>query len=305
MRLSKFRMHKRNLFLLAFIVAITLLSLFMLYLNRCCYRFPGLFYFEPSLIGLNILLFGLSMGLRLQFDMAYDTLLLKGLRAVCFYILIINICLLSTTAVQYTPYIPIDKKILFLERHYLFFDLKTAMDWLGAWSYLRRIADIIYRSLVYEVIIFPLLLIYFKQYRRVYNFYFMVLLSWLIGSVIYYYFPTAAPASVMDSIYFTKDQYLTGLKFWQLHHYIQPINPEGGMISMPSFHVIWALLCLYLLRPWPVLFWICAAFNSLIILSCVLLGWHYLLDVVASALITLFVYSLLRFYDHAKFSNEF
>jgi hypothetical protein len=300
---NNFCMLKRNMCLIALFGTISIISIYILYLNRCFYRFPGLFYFEPSLLGLNFLLLIIPPGLQLQFNLAYKSPFLKGLRAASVYLLIINLISISTTAIQYTPYPPIDKEILYIEQRYLNFDLKTTMDWLGSSPSFSKLGDRVYRFLIYEVFSIPLLLIYFKQYRRLYNFYFMILFTWLIGSLVYYYFPTTAPASVIDSLYFSQEQYLTGLKFWQLHHFIQPVASEGGMISMPSFHVIWALLFVYLLRPWPIIFCVFTAFNSMIILFCVLLGWHYLLDVIASVCILLFTHYFLRFYDNPSKSS--
>ncbi len=54
---------------------------------------------------------------------------------------------------------------------------------------------------------------------------------------------------------------------------------------MPSFHTIWALLCVYLLRDWKYPFIVLGLINSLLIIACVLLGWHYLSDVLVGVLL--------------------
>jgi membrane-associated phospholipid phosphatase len=117
--------------------------------------------------------------------------------------------------------------------------------------------------------------------------------SLLIGFIVYYFFPTTAPASVLHSDYFIKEQLATGLKFTQIHQYIQPTTLDGGLIAFPSFHVIWAWLCLYLIRSWFVVFYVFLFINILLIFSCVMLGWHYFLDIILSFLILLFCHYLL------------
>lgn len=57
------------------------------------------------------------------------------------------------------------------------------------------------------------------------------------------------------------------------------------MISFPSFHVIWAWLCLYLVRQWRWVFILLLTMNFVLMVSCVLLGWHYCIDLAGSAVV--------------------
>jgi len=129
----------------------------------------------------------------------------------------------------------------------------------------------------------------------VHEFYFLLLVSMIIGFVFYYFFPTMAPSSVIDSPYFLEEQRATALKFSQIHHYLQPTTIEGGLIAMPSFHVIWAYLCLYALRGWPILCGILFPVNCLLALACILLGWHYPIDLVGSIVVILMSQAILRY----------
>lgn len=259
----------------------------MFAINKYKYHYPGLFYFQPTLLALSLLLLFIRMGLKQQFTSCENTFVWKIARDFNIYITLIVLLLFSTSAVQYTPFSPIDKKILNLE-HYLHLDLQAAIAWTNSSEIIKKIAYIVYHSLGYQIIIIPIFVMLLKRYDVTYKFYFLILTTWLIGSLIYYFFPTTGPASVVDSPFFDEAQRATGLKFWQLHHYIQPLSAAGGMIAMPSFHVIWGWLCIYLLKPWPIAFYSVFLINSLMIASCVLLGWHYFLDVIAS-IITLCV----------------
>ncbi len=280
-------LKKNDVFMAILFLLILIVSIAMFCVNRFWYRFPGLFYFEPSFLGCAIFLFMVYFGLKLQFGLSHDLGILKMIRAANLYAGIMVVILFATSAIQYTPFSLIDKKILMIE-HYFHVDLQASIEWLGKKGTIRSVVNAIYDSLTYQLIIIPLWVLCWRKYETLYNFYCLALTSWLIGSLIYYFFPTAGPASVIDSSFFSESQRATGLKFWQLHHYIQPVTADGGLIAMPSFHVIWAWLCVYLLRPWPVLYVLCGAMNIILVAACVFLGWHYFLDVVGSA-ITLFI----------------
>jgi membrane-associated phospholipid phosphatase len=88
-----------------------------------------------------------------------------------------------------------------------------------------------------------------------------------------------------ESLYFDQNQVSTGLKFNQIHHYISPTTREGGLISFPSFHVIIAWFSACLTRCWPKIFIVLLVYNSCLALSCFLLGWHYFIDIIGSAVI--------------------
>jgi membrane-associated phospholipid phosphatase len=71
------------------------------------------------------------------------------------------------------------------------------------------------------------------------------------------------------------------MKFYQVHHFQAVTTMLGGMIAFPSFHVAWSVLLAYAALPWKKAFPFVAFWNALVIVSTVLLGWHYLVDVPA------------------------
>lgn len=282
-------LNRLGFIVLSFSIVITLLNQFWL-------GFPGLFYFQPTLVTLVVLIILVRIGLKIQFESIEHTALWKMLHASNSYILIIALIIFSTGAIQYTPFKVIDNEIVTVE-HYLHLHLESIISWTNSHSLVHLIAGITYDSLEGQIIFLPILVIIARQYDVAYEFCFLVLTTWLIGASIYFFFPTAGPASVIDSPYFELSQRATGLKFWQLHHYIQPTSADGGLIAMPSFHVIWAWLLVYLLRPWRFAFSLLLVINSTMMASCVLLGWHYFLDV-AGSFITLLTSHGLYYYFH-------
>ncbi|HGH3054753.1 TPA: phosphatase PAP2 family protein, partial [Legionella pneumophila] len=75
--------------------------------------------------------------------------------------------------------------------------------------------------------------------------------------------------------------------------HIQPTTIEGGLIALPSFHTIWAILCVYLIKDWFIPCLLLSIINVLLILSCVLLGWHYPIDILAAIILVGLSYYLL------------
>jgi len=284
-------LKKNQMYLYGLCITVFVAAVVMFCVNKYEYQYPGLFYFQPTLFALSLFLLLVRMGLKLQFSTISQSFLWKIARELNIYSALIVLILFATSAIQYTPFSPIDKKILEIE-HYLHLDLKAVMAWTNTNGFIKEFLVIIRNSLAYQVVILPIFVMLARRFDVMYKFYFLILTTWLIGSFIYYFFPTTGPASVIDSPYFAEAQRTTGLKFWQLHHYIQPVSAEGGLIAMPSFHVIWGWLCVYLLRPWPIAFYLILLVNSVMVASCVLLGWHYFLDVIASTITLLVAHAI-------------
>ena len=216
-----------------------------------------------------------------------------------FYVVIICIGLL-TNSIQYTPFPTVDQYIIALE-HYFNVNLVQLMQFLEKKPLTRHFLTIIYDSLSHQIILLPLLAIvlsyfYPKPFKeRLYQFYLLILWTAFFGFSVYYFLPTTAPASNLISEWFTPSQYDTGLKFMQLHRYISPTTMDGGMIALPSFHTVWAILCLYLIYPLKGIFYPLLLINIILIAACVLLGWHYPTDIIAAFVLLGGCYLLILF----------
>ena len=62
-------------------------------------------------------------------------------------------------------------------------------------------------------------------------------------------------------------------------------SKSEGLVTFPSFHTVLAIITAYALRDLRILFWIILALNSLVIVSTLPEGGHYLVDVIAGILV--------------------
>ncbi|HAT8115747.1 TPA: PAP2 family protein, partial [Legionella pneumophila] len=161
------------------------------------------------------------------------------------------------------------------------------------YQHFKYLLAVIYDTLPYQMSIIPLCVIVSGRFYILKDYYFLLLCTTLMGFSYYYFFPTTAPASELQSSLFAPEQIATGLKFHQIHNHIQPTTIEGGLIALPSFHTIWAILCVYLIKDWFIPCLLLSIINVLLILSCVLLGWHYPIDILAAIILVGLSYYLL------------
>ncbi|ASQ45991.1 phosphatase PAP2 family protein [Legionella clemsonensis] len=271
----------------AFILGV--LASVALAVNYFIYKFPGNNYFPPNTMLIALLLFLGFLGSYIQFGKA--SIVVKMTRELIYYFLVMSMIAFATNAVQYTPFTPVDEILIELEAA-LNINIVAIVGWTQRYPLLTQILVYIYDSLPYQMSVLPLIAIVIRKFSYLREFYCLLLISALLGFTIYYFYPTLAPATVLKSELFSSAQYATGIKFQEIHQHIPPSTIEGGMIAFPSFHAIWAWLCLYLMRWSRFIFLLLLPINSLLIVSCVLLGWHYPVDLLASAIVLLITHGL-------------
>ncbi|HCA89847.1 MAG: hypothetical protein CMF38_04385 [Legionellaceae bacterium] len=269
-------------------------------LNNWLYGFQGNYYFSNDKY-LSLLYLGLiCWGFRLFFDER------NKFRLYVDYIFLLyctmTLIALFVDAIQLTPFTPIDSYLVQFER-YLGVDILVFMSWTAEHTWFKQWLVMAYISLDKQLLVLPLLMIVAGQFKRLMTFFCLLLISTLIGFSVYYFLPTTAPASILTSTLFTPEQYATGIKFREIHQHLLPSTIEGGLISMPSFHVIWAWLCLYLIYPWPIARYLLIINNSVLALSCVLLGWHYVLDIIGSVLVIILSHIIYQKYMAYRLTN--
>lgn len=200
------------------------------------------------------------------------------------------LCLLTSMiiggAIQTTPFSPIDLSLVKID-HFFGINTPLLMAWTHAHPRLHHLLTDVYYSLALELFAVPILLTILCQRKPLTLFYLAQLSCILIGTCLYYFFPTMAPSGVLHSPYFTAAQKGTSLHFYELHHYLKNTvdQAKSGLIAFPSFHVIWAILLTNALRSIKPLFYPAIIWNSILIVSTVLLGWHYFADVVGGVVI--------------------
>ena len=129
----------------------------------------------------------------------------KKTREILYLFSCMALIIIACTATQYTPFTPIDQHILEWGE-WMHIDLAKLVQWSTTHPVLYFIMEVLYDSLAYQMTYLPLLLILFGQFKRMHEYYFLLLLTAFIGYICYYFFPTTAPASVIDSPYFTEAQ---------------------------------------------------------------------------------------------------
>lgn len=253
-------------------------------INKLTYQFPGFNYlplrwiiFAPVILAVMILaLYAKDKAPRIAFfTLTYTT-----------YFWVILSFAVITNGMQYTPFPTIDHQLLRLDQ-IIGLNSIVLIQWTAKHLIIKKIFESAYAFLNMEMLMVPLLLPWFYTQKHVYQWFTMMLVAFLLGSLIYYFLPTAALTSVLQSHYFLTSEKATALKFYQIHHYLSVTTGDGGMIAFPSFHVVWAILLSYSLRGKKWLFYPFAVINFIVILSTLFLGWHYLMDVIGAIILVL------------------
>jgi membrane-associated phospholipid phosphatase len=284
-------MHRKNNCLLLLSTLIAILSLTALLINFFIYQYPANNYFadETVHIGCSFVLFYLGLLVLVGKN---DKSTHKA-RELIYYYAVMCLIAFATNAVQLTPFAPIDTKIVEFEA-LVHINLGDILAWTHKHPNLDVLLRLIYDSLPYQMFFVPVFVLVMGRFQVLREYYFLLLLTTLLGFSFYYFYPTSAPASVINSPFFNTNQIATGLKFNQIRNHIHPSTAEGGLISLPSFHCIWALLCVYLLKEWLILCIILFLINIILIASCVLIGWHYPSDILAGFLLVALGYYFLK-----------
>ncbi len=271
------------------IILLIALSTLAFVVNHSVYHYLGNNYFPPQALFSFVTLSLLYSGFRLQLGI-HATPTRMAWEALYFFFMM-GLLALATNAAQYTPYLTIDGQILALEAA-CHIHMQEILAWTQAHSWLKPYLEFCYDALPYQMAYIPLLVILTGRFDLLKEYYFLLIVSAIMGFTFYYFFPTTAPASMLNSNYFTLSQNATHLKFSQIHHHQQPTTLNGGLIALPSFHVIWAWFCVYLIREWRIAVVILLPMNSVLAVSCVLLGWHYTFDLVGSGLVIIISHRL-------------
>ncbi|VEG89961.1 phosphatase PAP2 family protein [Legionella spiritensis] len=276
------------------------LSFLAFLINFLFFKFSGNNYFPDGTVLTGIILLLVLFGCSLLFEKDNACYLIA--RELFYFFLVMAMIATMTNAAQYTPFPPIDEQIIAFEA--LFgIDMAKIISWTAQFPLFKQILVYIYKSIDYQMGYLPILLIFLLRLSEIREYYFLVLFSAVIGFSFYYFFPTIAPASMVESPLFFDAQHATGIKFMEIHNHQPPSTIEGGMIALPSFHAIWAWFCLYLCRKLKVLFLLLLPVNLLLIASCVLLGWHYPVDIAAAVVLALLTHGMYYLCKRSKLRN--
>jgi membrane-associated phospholipid phosphatase len=221
-----------------------------------------------------------------RFGLLAATVANVGLSAVVFIIV--------WASILTTPFVIIDYHLVQWDR-WLGFDVTALMAWVQQFPWLIRILEFSYYSWLPQVILTPILLALLKKPQEINRYFAASAIGLMCCILIYYFFPTVAPAGVVSSPYFNQDQYNLVTRFYEIHQWL-PITAWGqGIVSFPSGHVIYALLILIAWRKIKVVFYPLMVINFFLIIATMALGYHYLVDVLASLIIVALTVPLVNY----------
>ena len=281
-------MTKQVYLIIVLSIVCVLLSVLSFDLNAQLFHYPGNTYLPKGNLPTSFLLTLLYFAAF--FRSGLHSRLTKTLTLFIVFYVVFAVLTMFANAAQFTPFQPIDRTILKVE----LFDLLPIVTWTKQHPTVESVLNHCYDSVHIEMMCIPLLLIAFLKKEHLYEYCILILLTAIIGFGFYYFYPTTGPASVIDSPYFDFSQRATGIKFFEMHQHIPPSTRDGGLIALPSFHVLWACLITYASRPFRLLYWALLPFNAIIVAACVMLGWHYFTDVFGSMLVLFMAHSFCK-----------
>ena len=157
-------------------------------INLYIYKYPGNNYFPAKILHVIPVLLLVYVGFYLQYGR--DSQPLSYLYEIArFYLILVTIAF-ATSAIQLTPFAPIDSYIISFEK-WINFDLIQLLAWTKSHAFLQNILNLAYDSLTYQMALLPLIAIAIKKSDVLDEYYILLLLTLLLGFTFYYFFPTS------------------------------------------------------------------------------------------------------------------
>lgn len=197
-----------------------------------------------------------------------------------------------TVGIQFTPFAPIDHLIYQIEP----LPLTKIIAWTHLFPKLTDGLEKIYQSLTIGLFNLPFLMLFLSPREKIHEWIKFLLVSACLGFTFYYVFPSCGPASIFQDLSIFKQYQLDNfIKFQQIHQGLTPSTANGGLIALPSYHVIWAwAITRCFQNTYLPLFALAWLWFIGICCSCVMLGWHYSVDIIASFGIIVITEKLLK-----------
>ncbi len=207
------------------------------------------------------------------------------LRAYSLYFIAFFAFLVMLNGVQYTPFPAIDSYLAKANRLF-YIDEPALMNWTYTHPWLLKLFQIAYDSSYLQLMVMPLALFLLKKKEFFYHYLIVVLLAYMIGAMVYYFFPTVGPAGAFSDPNFTREQLQSVLIFRGIHQYLLVNTFEGGIINFPYFHILCSIIATYTLRTAPLWFFLPVLLWSFIaIMATLCLGWNYAIDLICGGFI--------------------
>jgi membrane-associated phospholipid phosphatase len=137
-----------------------------------------------------------------------------------------------------------------------------------------------YGSWTVQLFFLPLILVFCRQYQAYKQWFTAGMLAMLIVCLIYYIWPSLPPAYVFTQKIFHSGCYQCINRYFLIRQFQEYNVGLCGLIVFPSCHIIFATFNTYYLRKVRWLFYPLLALNLLLAASTIMMGMHFLVDVI-------------------------
>lgn len=263
--------QKGFMFLLSIIL---ILSSFSQLINEIFYRFPHSHQiFTASYLKIFLLMSVIRTAIKTIHPQMSLFLLFTS-----YILLLLSLSNFVTNGIIITPFNLIDSQLQHIDQTLHFNSLKFISS-IQHFSLLNMLSWRIYFSLIIFFFMTPLILFLMKHEQEAYSLLNHLLLSVLLAGLFYYFFPSTGPATLSQSTLYTQLQHSIYYSFQAIHASLKIIHHNYPFLSAPSIHTIWALLIAYACRKILYLNEIIFIWTTLVILTTLTTGWHFLTDV--------------------------
>ena len=176
--------------------------------------------------------------------------------------------------------------------HMIGFDWPKIFLWTKERPRLDFVLDLAYSSVFPQIGVVILYLAYTRRHEQLAEFNGVLAICFLITSIISCFFPAAGPAKYYQAVVHADVSMLSHfepLREGTLR--IIDLRKMQGLVSIPSFHMIMAMLLVYVMRKTP-LYSVFLILNIVVTASTPTRGEHYLVDLIAGAITVVTVMAL-------------
>lgn len=208
-----------------------------------------------------------------------------------------------------TPFPFVDKQLLNIDLR-MHFHLSAVMEFMQQHQHLYQLTAYVYSHWVYELLLLLIFLACFHEVAMANRMIHMIQIALFVASVCFYFWPSFGPLTVLHDPFPYSYAPAEHAQYWAIHHGLSPTVHGyyyAGFISFPSIHCFIASLAIYIIIVTKKLRWFLAPLIPLylmVIASTLLLGEHYLIDLIAAECL-LFSMILLRWIFNALSSFIF
>ena len=281
--------YRRDIFLITVIVVFSLLLIVAAILNFYLWQYQMFMpFYVPYLFFLAIVFYGVGL-----YSNNEQLRSLRNIKWLGLFVLVALFHYISPGIIITTPFHAHDAD-LYRVGKWLGYDHVAVFNYLVDHPLANLCLDVIYNSLDLMMLIVPLLLIINGQERNVCRFCAYLMMTFLIGSVIYYCYPSIGVAAVLPELNFPSLDKQLVYQFNFIHEYRHFTGFVVPVISMPSFHTIWAMLFAFVAKSYSRIKYWGLLYGLLVIASALLVGGHFVLDIVVGIVIAYIVWYIVE-----------